>query len=222
MPYPWFPAVADRVPCGEQGRAKVDRYTVTEADANLKNLRATVHGSHDHAEPGEYTRLILDGQIMMSDTCDEQRTNLEVRTRARKVMTYRETGRILISGLGLGMLLPPLLNMGMHVTVVEECQDVIDLVSPHYFKEAAWAERLTIVHADAFTWKPPRGSKWDLIYHDIWFTICEANLDELTKLKRHYAMRLSRPNGHQWGWRESTLRYQRRKSQQQYSMSSWR
>ena len=220
MSYPWFPAVADRVPCGEQGIAKVDRVTITKGDAKFANLRSVLHGTSDRVIPGDFTRLFLDGVLIMSDTYHEQYTNLPVKMAVERVLRHQTECRVLISGLGLGMLLPPLLDAGAHVTVLEKHQDVIDLVSPHYFKEETWAERLVVLHADAFEWKPPRGEKWDVIYHDIWFDICTDNLDELGKLKRRFGSRVNRENGSQFGWQEDDLRYNRRRNRRSYRMGA--
>lgn len=211
MPYPWFPAVADRVPCGEQGIAKVDRVTITESAAKLANLRSSINGQRPQVIPGDFTRLLVGGEIIMSDTLMEQTSNLEVVSQVKFHTAHFGKCRILISGLGLGMILPPLLAAGADVTVLEKHRDVIDLVAPYYFPLEQHPAQLKIVHEDAFEWKVPRGLTWDLIYHDIWFNICDDNLNELATLKRRFARRLNRPRGKQWGWKEEDLRYERRR-----------
>jgi hypothetical protein len=209
--FPWFPLVAERVPCAEQGIAKVDRITITEDDAKFANLRSAFSGRRSHVQPGEYTRLLVNSKIIMSDTYDEQQSNLEIKHQVEYHIKHFGKCRVLISGLGLGMIMPPLLEMGADITILELHEDVIDLIAPHYYSLEQHPGQLEIIHADAFTWKIPRGLTWDLIYHDIWFDICTDNLDELTKLKRRFARRLNRPNGEQWGWEEDRLRYEKRR-----------
>lgn len=67
------------------------------------------------------------------------------------------------------------------VTVVEISQDLIDLVAPHYQDP-----RVTIVCADAFEYKTPKGKKYGMCWHDIWSGICSDNLEEMAKLHRKY------------------------------------
>jgi spermidine synthase len=89
---------------------------------------------------------------MMSDTNMERRSNWQVKDNAH--------GRVLIAGLGIGMILHPILDPTRaiisrragealqpveHVTVVELNQDVIDLVAPSL---ARYGDRVTIVKAD--------------------------------------------------------------------------
>jgi hypothetical protein len=66
-----------------------------------------------------------------------------------------------------------------------------------------------VIQADAFSWKPPRGELYDVIYFDIWADICTDNLPEISKLKRRYARRLKRKDSGSWmgAWQEPKLRY---------------
>lgn len=68
------------------------------------------------------------------------------------------------------------------ITVIELSQDVINLVYPTYKDD----KRLTVICADAHTWKPPYGRKWDFIWHDIWDYITSDNLSEMKKLHLKY------------------------------------
>jgi spermidine synthase len=80
----------------------------------------------------------------MADSEPEMRDHYEAVARAR--------GRVLINGLGLGMVLSAILAKPdvEHVTVVEVEPDVIALVGPHYA-----CDRLQIVCTSAFDYEPP-------------------------------------------------------------------
>lgn len=118
----------------------------------------------------------------MSDTPDEMRDHYEPVRRAR--------GNILINGLGLGMVLNACLLKPEveHATVIEMEEDVIKLVGSYYLNKFG-AERLTIIHASAFDFKPPRGAFYNMVWHDIWDDICTDNLPEMATLHRRYGRR---------------------------------
>jgi len=100
-------------------------------------------------------------------------------------------GNVLINGLGIGMVLNAILKNDSpaskveKVTVIEIDQDVIGLVGPHYLRD----HRVEIVHADAFDYQPPKGVRYDAVWHDIWDTICTDNLDAMAMLHRKYGRR---------------------------------
>jgi spermidine synthase len=111
----------------------------------------------------------------MSDTNAEMRDHMQ--------FVCQASGRVLINGLGLGMVLGAVLakDSVTHVTVVELSQDVIDLVAAHYA-----CDRLEVVCCSAFDYKPPKGLRYNAVWHDIWDDLCGDNLPEMTKLKRKY------------------------------------
>ncbi len=108
--------------------------------------------------PGEYVRLICDGSLVMSDTQMERRTNSEFCMHAH--------GDVLIGGLGIGMIILAIQDNPSvrSITVLEKNQDVIDLIAP----QLPLNSKVTIICADVFDWKPPRGVRYDCIYMDIW------------------------------------------------------
>ena len=114
----------------------------------------------------------------MSDTPAEQRDHCEAVRRA--------TGSCLLNGLGIGMVLKNILLKDdvTDVTVVEISQDLIDMVSPHYNDP-----RVTFVCSNAFDYKPPKGKRYNMVWHDIWDYICSDNLPEMTRLHRKYGRR---------------------------------
>lgn len=150
--------------------------------------------------PGRYTRLVSKDTLWMSDT----RAEIDDHTDALWQMHYRG-GRVLINGLGLGMVIKGALALPNveHVDVVETNPDIIELVG-HYYE----SERCTIHHADAFDIQWPTGTRWSVAWHDIWPEICEDNLPEYTKLKRKYGRRVD----WQGCWAEETIRAEMRRT----------
>ncbi len=127
--------------------------------------------------PGTYTKLMLNNQIIMSDTTAEMNDHIVPVEKAR--------GNILINGLGLGMvLLNCLLKPEVkHTTVIELSKDVIKLVSSPY--EKMFKDRLTIIWANAFNYKPK--IKYDMVWHDIWPEIKSSNYKQMKKLHYKYS-----------------------------------
>lgn len=166
------------VPEGEEGNWKISRFTVTEEQAKIDLMRALFHGRGRHVPAGTYTRLTHNGEIIMSDTPDEIHDHYYFIAEA--------TGNILINGLGLGMVLNGCLRKPevAHATVIEISPEVISLVGKYY--QNLYGDRLTIINADALVWKPPKGVKYDYVWHDIWDTICHDNLQEMATLHRRY------------------------------------
>jgi hypothetical protein len=181
------------IPEGQSGNWRVERYTVSKDDAAMERIRSLFSfSSRGRSVPeGTYTRLLRGGTIVMSDTPDEIDDQWEIIDRAK--------GNVLINGLGLGItavecLEKPEVN---HVTVVEISPDVISLVGTHL--QAKYGDKFTIVQADALTWKPPKGSYYDAVWHDIWDNVCGDNLPDMHALHRKYGKRA--------GWQGSWCRY---------------
>ena len=59
-------------------------------------------------------------------------------------------------------------------------------------------ERLAIITADIFAWRPPRGSRYDVIWFDIWPDIAPTRLPEMARLHRRFAAFLGRGNPRRW------------------------
>ena len=183
------------VPEGQKGDWKVEHFEVQKQDTWLASLRADINPScmgRGHIDPGIYTRLMHQGNIVMSDVPDEMNDFKGFVRGAKEV--------ILVTGLGLGMTVEALLQNRMvrKVIVVEIEKDVIDLVGAHYLKK--WSSTsIEIVHADALTWKNPMKYKFNRVWHDIWPTICADNLPSMKKLHRKYGHWLA-SNGYQQSW----------------------
>lgn len=154
---------------GCKGDHKLDNFHV---DGNT--FYAILQGIDD----GDYTRLSYRGEVVMSDTPMEKRTNQFVIQHAH--------GDVLIGGLGIGMIL---LEMDKNpqvrsITVIEKYQDVIDLVG----SQLPLSDKVTIIHADVFEWKPVKGTRYDCIYMDIWSYInSDVYKEEMVPLKRKWS-----------------------------------
>jgi spermidine synthase len=199
--------MAPIIPEGKNGDACVKHYTM-DADASaFSHLRAVVTGDRGAAAAeGTYAQLLVNNYLVMSDTRMEKDTNREFLR-----MASISGGDVLIGGLGLGVILIPLLQLKdiKSVTVIEKSSGVIALVHDALMKRLGkLGKKLIVINADILTWKPPAGKKWDCIYFDIWADISVDNLESITKLKRKFARRLNRDSGYCWmgAWQEDRLR----------------
>ena len=132
----------------------------------------------DGIMPGTYIRLTHNGECVMSDTNMEKNTNREFCSKAH--------GDIIIGGLGIGMIIMAIQDKPevKSITVIEKNQEVIDLVA----SQLDFNEKVNIICADVFEWKPERGVKYDMAYMDIWNWINEGVYKkEMQPLKRKYA-----------------------------------
>jgi hypothetical protein len=187
-----------KVPLGKKGKWIVRQF---ETEMGIGYLRL----ARDGRPPGlgKFTALNYeDYGMIMSDTRPEVD---DVRAFA-----YLLRGHVLITGLGLGMVPHMLTKVKKYsdnvlsLTIVEVSKDVIALTGDHYRKSD---ERISIVHADAKTWTPPKGTKYDAAWHDIWPNICEDNRAEMSAIRRHY-QRYVRA-GQQFCWGQVELDRQR-------------
>jgi len=179
------------VPDGTVGQWTVETFEVTRDDARSFNLGLLFNRqSARRVIPGTYKRLRWGLDIVMSNTPAEIADHAQLFVRARSANV------ILLNGLGLGMALKGVLEGSrvQQVIVVERSAEVIQLVAPTYTHDP----RVTIVHADALTYKPIRPMTYDVVWHDIWSAISEDNLPEMFKLHRRY--------GHLTQWQGSWCR----------------
>lgn len=186
------------VPEGTSGDWRIVRETVTEDRARLNAVLAMGHGHGRFAPAGTYTVLYRHNTIVMSDTTDEIHDHLR--------FVYRATGRVLIAGLGLGMVLQAVASKPevTHVTVIEKSQDVIALVHDHY-KAKPWGDKFDVICADIFEWKPGRTERWNAAWFDVWDNLCTDNLSEMATLHRRYARRVDDYGS----WGHSLLKHRR-------------
>ncbi len=179
------------VPDGERGEWRVSKFTVTEAQSKFDALRGAIKGHGRFCRPGTFTSLSRNGYLVMSDTDNERRDHLAPIYFFRPGSDF-VPGRLLLSGLGLGMILNAALlrpDLFAFMEVVERERDVIDLVHPHYLKTFG-PDRFVIHHADIFEWRLPKEARWDYAWHDIWPDLCTDYLPEMTRLKRKFSRRI--------------------------------
>lgn len=159
----------------EKGVAKITKFTFDSKEDILYNLRAVRNGRMFVMYDGKFVRLTVNGELMMSDTTMERISNLDFINNAK--------GRVMIAGLGIGLILEAILNKEevSEVVVIEKYQDVIDLVEPIYQHR-----KLKIICADIFEYEMPSSEKFDVIYFDIWADISTSNLSEMKQLHNKY------------------------------------
>ncbi len=172
-PYP-VPFSKVHIPNQKVGHWRVERYTVDESDVMLINMRAAIDGRMRRIlPPGTYTRLGTKGDpkgpgFVMSDTPAEAWEHLEA-IRATRLAIHNLTNghgiKILINGLGIGFLLKALLTLPQVelIRVVEIQPEVIQMIAPRY-----QCPRVEIVQADALEYRPAKGERFDVVWHDIW------------------------------------------------------
>jgi hypothetical protein len=178
------------VPEGEHGRLAVTRFDTRDPQYAIENMRYALDGRAPI--PGVYTHLSIGGRTWMSDTTAERRDHI-----GPAVEVADRGGRVLIGGLGLGMILRVALlahtvstSAVTAVDVVECDEDVIALVGPHYQAMAAdHGVDLTIHHDDMMKIKWPPGTTWDVAWFDIWPDLCVDNLQDMARLRRSYSRR---------------------------------
>lgn len=156
-------AKADSIPEGNSGlwyvhRANFARNILGRRDNRLVEVPA---GKYAYLYRLTAAKMHQDppGDLVMHDTPDELKTHLQFMLRAR--------GKVLITGLGLGCVARGCLaNPAVeHVTVIENCVDVLNLVASYMP-----SKRLTIVYADALEWcaSGKRTREFDFAWHDLW------------------------------------------------------
>lgn len=155
----------------------------------------------------KYIRLIHEDGIMMSDTPMERNTNEKFLRNAN--------GDVLIFGLGLGLIVFPLLKDDTikSITIVELYQDLIDLINP-IIKEHDKNEKVKIIQGDCFNFSFPKDKKFDTIYFDIWISICQDNYEEQKLLFKKFRPNLNKnnPNKYMDAWMMDYYKKQSRKN----------
>lgn len=200
-----FRPMHEIVPEGSQGVAAIRHFTVSKTDSQFTAIRAFQHPDA-YVPEGTYCELKVHGGIMMTDTSMEKRSNYGVVRMAR--------GDVFIAGLGIGMVLLPILEKPevTSVTVIEKYPEVVALVEEAIRKAAGKnASKLKIVVGDVFEYKPAKGEKYDTIYFDIWPDICTDNLEDMAKLHRKFAKAKKTLDSWMDSWMRDRLKSQKRR-----------
>lgn len=167
----------------ETEKFKLEKFTINEVMSYRTRIPA-----------GEYVRLVDKSETfdncIMSDTPMEHKTNFEIINKAH--------GDVLIGGLGLGMILLPLLEKEevKSITIIEKYQDIIDIVAA----QLPLNDKVKIINKDVFENSFPRGTKFDTIYFDIWNYINSDIYEEMKLLKKIYkrCLRSKKDNPNAW------------------------
>jgi len=159
--------MADILSPKEMGNFKIDYFEIGE--------NPSFYAIRQGIPKGKYTRLYVNGELAMSDTPMERRTN--------SFITQNAFGDILIGGLGLGMILLEIQGNDKvnSITVIEKHPEVIEIVG----RQLPLNNKVKIIEGDIFTYKPER--KYDLIWLDIWNSVnSDVYKEEMKPLKAKY------------------------------------
>jgi len=175
----------------------IRHFELSAEEIKFMQLRDMINRRREYAwqKPGTFVKLVhkSTGTIMMSDTQMERNTN--------KWFIWAANGDVLIGGLGLGMILLAAQEKEevKSITVVELHQEIIDLVA----SQLPLNGKASVICGDVFEWYPPKGTKYDTIYFDIWNDSGGDNYEDMKKLNRRFARRLNRDNPDCWmsSWR---------------------
>lgn len=124
-------------------------------------------------------------------------TNHESETITNQKFIDAAKGSVLIFGLGLGLIILPLLNDSniSKITVVEIDSGLVDIVYP-ILRTKDNFEKLEVINYDGFLWSTDK--LYDTIYFDIWATIDKNSFNEMSILKKRYISNLK-----EGGWIDS-------------------
>ena len=192
----------------EKGVARITKFEFDAKKDVFYNLRASrdMDGIF-YMFTGNYVRLHVNNQLMMSDTAMERKTN--------RYFVQNATGRVLIAGLGVGLIIQAIIDKESvtEVVVIEKYQDVIDLVEPIYKHP-----KLKVICADIFEYDIPKEEKFDTIYFDIWADISIDNLEQMKVLHAKY--RKNKRSNDTWvdSWMKDRLKKQREKERREERM----
>lgn len=150
---------------GETPKNILDFYGVTQEELLTRTAPVCILKNNDKV-------------VLMSDTNFERLTN--------KYFLENASGDVLIFGLGMGMIVYPLLNSTSinTIKIVENNQDIIDFVYPK-IQERDTNSKVSVIHGDSTTWYLTDNSKYDFIYFDTAKTPAES-IDSESTLKPLY------------------------------------
>lgn len=155
---------------GSVGEYSLEKFTITDEDF-MAHFRMGISN-------GDYIRLMHKGECVMSDTDMEKRTN--------RSFCMKAHGEVLIGGLGIGMIILAIQDDPevSHITIIEKVPEVIELVGD----QLPLNNKVEIINADVFEWKPCNGKKYNCIYMDIWNWVNpDVYKKEMIPLTRKYS-----------------------------------
>ncbi|HEY4062320.1 MAG TPA: hypothetical protein VGM30_10490 [Puia sp.] len=173
------------VPDGRIGDWEIKTFVVTIEGAAQHNLNQ-MGGLERYIVPGEYKYLLChkkeylrkgypSGYPVMSNTPAEIIDHMPFIEKAH--------GRVLIFGLGLGMIVQALIDKREveHITVVEIASEVIQLSGSYYQNLSS---KVQVFQGDAFSCVPT--PNFDAVWFDIWDLIDDHNLKQMRLLKKRW------------------------------------
>lgn len=194
-----FPRMVDILVPSRWGNTEISHFEVTPEQYEVE--RRSYEQLQPH-HPGKWCQLTIGGDGWMYDVPWERYWNLKAVEHAR--------GDVLIGGLGMGMILHPILAKPEvnSVTVLENNPNVQALVHPSLVDHQDY-DKLTLEFADARQWDS-RGRTFDAIWmdcipwyspHPEFFRLCREWIE---KYKPHL-----RPGGwiDHWAYHECELEY---------------
>lgn len=193
------------------GVATLSTFEFKNSDNPLFNLRAYRDGGLSYMYDGKYVRLHIGKQLMMSDTNMEKRTNTEFVNKAH--------GRVMIAGLGIGLIIENLkdkIKSGevTEIVIIEKYQDVIDLVSPYYSDLP-----IKYICNDILEYMPAKDEIYDTIYFDIWPDVdYDNNLPQIKMLHNRWKSRKRKDNPKAWmnSWMKEYMQAEKRRDNKSY------
>lgn len=167
------------LPEAEKDGLSIERFTVGERSLTAWRL------GHRAPRPGVYTKLCINGRLWMSDTTAEKQDHYP----ALLEMARRKARRVIVNGLGLGMIVKAALTLDHveHIDVVEIDPRVAALVGRHYARDPRVHIHVADAYEQARRW--PAGTRWDVGWSDIWADLCTDDLPRLARLRRSYGRR---------------------------------
>ena len=148
------------------------------ASNTIKNFYGVTNEYENYSD----VYLFENGKLVMTSTEFELLTN--------KPFLNNAFGDVLIFGLGLGLIVYPLLNDNIinSIKIVELSPNIISYIG-NKIKENDINNKVTIFSGDAYNYfnYMNENEKYDTIYFDFWLELNENNINEITTIKDLYS-----------------------------------
>ena len=142
-----------------------------------KTFPVVKYFGHTVEYPHRFDVLAEDGRVWMSSVPQEFKHIVEL------LDALPETGRIFMSGLGLGVALRMGGDRIKHAKVVERDPRVVELVWPH-IKRDGWELHLSDIEEWLTTYAQAYAGQFDIVYLDTWDSGDSFHLGWINKLRR--------------------------------------
>lgn len=162
------------LPNMQMGNVCVRRFKITPREELKFRMRAAMQNLPRFLRQGRHHQLWRDDTLLASDGHDERAECAHFVLRANR--------DVLILGLNLGVVANAAAqrNGVRSVTVVEPDRNIIGMIRPFM------PYKVDIVHDDPWTWRPPRGVRYTMAWHDLWHDIDIAQAAERRELQVRY------------------------------------